>query len=64
MPDRVLLEEFHLTLMVPAGTPDAVRELIRRTVNGRAFLARLRWAVVELLRTAPDLGPIRLTIST
>ena len=64
MPDHVLLEEFHLTLKVPASMPDAVREAIRRTVNGRDFRASLRRAIVDLLRTTPILERVRVTLST
>ena len=64
MPDHVLLEEFHLTLKVPASMPDAVREAIRRTVNGRDFRASLRRAIVDLFRTTPILERVRVTLST
>ena len=63
MPDRVLLEEYHLTLTVPAGTPDGVRELIRQTVNRRTFRAALRRAIAILLRSFPNLERVRVTVS-
>ena len=64
MPNDVLLEEFHLSLKVRASTPDAVREAIRRTVNGRGFRTSLRRAILDLLRTTPILERVRVTLST
>ena len=64
MPDHVLLEEFHLTLTLPAKMPHGDREAIRRIVNGQQFRASLRRAIRDLFRTIPALRPIRLMLST
>jgi hypothetical protein len=64
VPNRVLLEEVHLTFTVPGRTPDPAREAARRRLNGRAFRAALRRAVVQLVRSTPALARVRLTIST
>ena len=64
MPDRVLLEEFHLTFTMPGRTPDPVREAARRALNGRRFRAALARAVRQALRTPPTLARVRLAIST
>ena len=64
MPDRVLLEEIHLTFTVPTRTPDSVREAARRTLNGRAFRAAIRRAIREVVRKFPQLSVIRLALTS
>jgi hypothetical protein len=64
VPDRVLLEEIHLTFTVPGRTPNRVREAARRRLNGRAFRTALRRAVLRVVRSTPALVRVRLTIST
>ncbi len=63
MPDRVLLEEFHLTLTVSANIPDDVQAALRRAINARAFRTAVRRAIVQVFRTVPALGRVRLTLS-
>ena len=64
MPDHVLLEEFHLTLSLPARMPDGDREAIRGIVNSQTFRASLRKAIREVIRTIPALVPLRVAVST
>src|SRR6185369_1920110 len=61
VPDRILVEEIHLTLTVAATTPDAAREAARRVINGRAFRAALRRAARQVVRAIPALRPVHLT---
>ena len=53
MPDRVLLEEFHLTFTVLLRTPDHVREAARRAINSRQLQRTLRRAIHQALATHP-----------
>jgi len=62
--DLVLLEEIHLTLTVPARTPDAARERARRAINGRTVRAALRRAVRRALGAVPALRPVRVTLGS
>ena len=64
MPDRVLLEEFHLTFTLAARTPDSIREAARRALNSRPFRAALRRAVRRALGRMPAAARVRLAIST
>jgi hypothetical protein len=64
VPDRVLLEEFHLTFTVPRTTPDLAREAARRALNGRRFRTALARAVRQAVRTNRALARVRLAIST
>jgi hypothetical protein len=63
VPDRVLLDEFHLTLTVPRATPDPAREAARRAANGRRFRAELRRAVRAALARYPALARVRAALT-
>jgi hypothetical protein len=64
VPDRVLLEEFHLSLTVPRSTPDVVREATRRVLTSRPFRVALRAAVLDCLRKYPTPARVGLTVTT
>jgi hypothetical protein len=63
VPDRVLLEEFHLTMTAPAGSTDAAREAMRRVLNRPSVRAALRRAARAVLARYPALRPVRLTLA-
>ena len=63
MADRVLLEEFHLTLTAPAAGPEAAREAMRRLLNTRAIRVALARAARAVLARYPALSPVRLTLA-
>lgn len=61
--DLIVLDEFHLTLLVPRGLNESQAQAASRTLNGRRFQAQLRAAVRRVLRQHPSLRSIRLTLS-
>jgi hypothetical protein len=63
MAELLLIEEFHLSFLVPRGLPDAACRAVRRTLGGARFRAALLRAARELIRRHPPLGPVRLTLA-
>jgi len=63
MTERVLLEEFHLTMNVPRCTADDLIETIRRTFASRKFRAEVKQAVTSVLRSYSDLKTVRVGVS-
>jgi hypothetical protein len=63
MPQRILLEEIHLTLTVPASMTDAAREGARRLLNGREFRWALRKVVSGCLMKYSVLHRVRLMLA-
>jgi hypothetical protein len=63
VPNRILLDEFHLSLTAPARSTDAAREAMRRVLNRRAVRAALVRAARVVLDRYPLLRPVRLTLA-
>lgn len=63
MPKMILVEEFHVSLYVPAKIPDGAVRAIRRTLRPTRFENRLADAVRALLQRHPPLKKIKLRIS-
>jgi hypothetical protein len=62
MPKSVVIDEFHLTVRVPAGVPDAAVR-VYRTLTAPRFMRRLRTAVRAAIRLMPELNEVRLSLS-
>lgn len=62
MPATVVLDELHLTFRIPAALPEVEVRAIRRVLNGKAFTAAVRRAVVTEMNKRPALKPVRLTV--
>jgi hypothetical protein len=56
----LLFDEFRLCVLVPAGRPVPG---IQRVLAGRAFLARLRAVVRDLVARTPTLHRVRVTVT-
>ncbi len=63
MPKTVLLDEWHVTFRIPVSLSDADVRAIRRVLNGKAFTAAVRRAVLTEVRKHPVLKPVRLTLA-
>jgi hypothetical protein len=63
MPDRVLLEEFHLTITVAPSLADKVRQAIHIRLNTRAFRRALGSAVRTVVRDIPDGNRVRIVVA-
>jgi len=63
MPRHVLIDEFHLSLLIPHRLSDSEQRVIRRTLGGQRFRSRLYKAARSVVRRFPTLNRIRLTLS-
>jgi hypothetical protein len=63
MSDYVLLDEFHISIRVPADLDDTFCVAIRRILESRQFRTALRRAVREVVRQYPELASVRVSIS-
>ena len=63
MPKLLLLEEFHLSLRVPAGMADAECDIVRRVISSRAFRQRLLKALKRQVERHPALSNIRVAVT-
>jgi hypothetical protein len=63
MPDRVLLEEFHLTFTVAPSLADEGRQAIRIRLNTRVFRRALEGAVRTVVRGIPDGYRVRIVVA-
>lgn len=63
MSKYVLFDEWHLTLRVPADLEESSCQAIQRILQSRPFQTALRQAVRQVVRSFPQLEPIRISIS-
>jgi hypothetical protein len=63
MPERVVLEEFHLTITVAPSLADNVCEAIRHRLNTRTFRRSFEAAVRAVIRSLPDGDRVRIVVS-
>jgi hypothetical protein len=60
---RVLIEEYHLSFLVPAKVPETEAAAIRRALGSRAFRAELLRVVREVVASRPDLRRVAVTLT-
>ena len=63
MAKTILLEEFHVSVFLPAALPKTAFASARRNLNGQRFQTRLRDAIADLFREHPSLKSVKLNIS-
>ncbi len=63
MPKTVLLDEWHLTFRIPAALPDADVRAVHRVLNGKAFTAAVRRALLAVVRERGVLRPVRVAVT-
>ena len=63
MRKTVLLDEWHLSVRIPADLPDPAVTRIRRALNAKSFATALRRAVRAVVRERPPLRPVRVTLT-
>jgi hypothetical protein len=59
----VILDEIHLTLLVPSGLPDVETQVMWQAIIDPNFDADLRRAVRRLVRRRPVLKRLRVRVS-
>lgn len=62
MAKRVVLDEFHLAIRIPANLPEDEARKVRRTVNANEFMRRLRKAFRAIVRSHPDLEAVSVSV--
>ena len=63
MAERIVIEEYHLTVHVPRGLPESEAEAIRLTLADPAFEGRLRRAVRRIFRGTGSLEKVKVRLS-
>ncbi|WP_020476084.1 hypothetical protein [Zavarzinella formosa] len=63
MPKYLTIEEYHLTVRVPAGLPDEEAGEILAILESKPFVAKLRKAIAAIVTTYPPLAVVRVTIT-
>ena len=63
MPKLLLIEEFQVSLRVPAALPDGEADRVRRLLGGPSFRTQLRQALKDLLDRQLILDQVRLGIT-
>ena len=63
MPDRLVIEQFHLTVFVPRGLPPDECRAVRRALAGRGFAGRLRRAAEAVAARDPSLRRTTIEVS-
>jgi hypothetical protein len=59
----LLIDEFHLSVLVPRGLPEAEYRVIRQTLDDARFQADLRSAIQNVFRRDPSLRKARVKVS-
>lgn len=62
MAERIVIEEYHLTVLVPRGLAEADAEAIRRTLTDPSFEVRLRRAVRRVFRGEVSLAEAKVRL--
>ena len=59
----IVLDEFHLTLLILSDLPDGQARIIRRVIDGKAFESRLRRAIHEVLSNYRSFDKVSVELS-
>ena len=62
MRKTILMEQFHITVIAPAGLPKAAYDAMQRTLQGRRFQARLHDAVRKVAQRYSSLRKTKIRI--
>ena len=62
MPNRVLIDMFHLQIEAPSILEKAATAKIRRTLRSKRFTANLRQTIRTFVRRYPTLRSVRVTL--
>jgi hypothetical protein len=63
MPEFVLIDEIHLSLLVPAGLTDGSARAVAAALAAEDFPAGLTAAVVAVVRADPAPAGVRVTVT-
>jgi hypothetical protein len=60
---RILIEEIHIRIFVPAGLPPARYRAMHRTLVGKRFFRKMQQAVQRVARPFASLAQARITLT-
>ncbi|WP_084759779.1 hypothetical protein [Zavarzinella formosa] len=63
MPKFVTIEEYHVTIRVPADLPDEAADKMQSLLGSRPFMARLRAAMAAVIADHALLAAVRVTVT-
>ena len=63
MGKMILIDEFHVTVLVSTTLPNASGASVVRTLRSKRFQTRLRRAVGNVFRSYTSLQPVRIKLS-
>jgi hypothetical protein len=63
MGKTIIIEEFHVTILVPAGLSRTEYAPVVRTLKSNRFQTRLREAIANLIRQHSSLKSVKFSIS-
>ena len=63
MAKMILMEEFHVTVLAPAGLPKTSYAAVVRTLNSNRFQIRLHDAIEKVRQRHSSLNPLKFSIS-
>jgi hypothetical protein len=63
MSQRVVIEEYHLTVLVPRSLPESEADAIRQTLTDPTFEGRLLRAVKRVIRREASLEKAKVRLS-
>ena len=63
MAKPILIDEFHLSVLVPRGLPEAEYDAIRHTLDDARLQTDLRSAIQNVFRRDPSLRKARVKVS-
>ncbi len=63
MARSIVIEEFHVTMLMPAGLSNADYAPVIRTLKSKRFQTRLREAIGSLIPQHRSLKPVKFSIS-
>jgi hypothetical protein len=63
MPRTILLDELHLTVLVPQELSESTIRIIRGRLQSLRFNTRIRQAIRSVIRHHPELRKVRVRVS-
>jgi hypothetical protein len=60
---RIVMEEFHLTVLAPRGLPAAEYNAMRQALDDPRFHAQLRRAMRGVVRRCPSVSKVKVRVS-
>jgi hypothetical protein len=60
---HIVIDELHLTVRISSKLPETQTKQIRRRLNGKEFMSRLRRAIRAVFSASPELAVVSLSVT-